>query len=85
MIGPIHSQSTCLARYYPIWRLGTCARNLQKTDGTPQNGRDLTKIVRPMSPLKPNQTALGIEMWPLNRPTLAPTTCAKTPPLAKSP
>lgn len=85
MIRPIQSQSTRLAKSYPIWRLGTYARNLQKTDGTPQNGHDLTKIIRPMSPLKPNQTALGIKMLRLNQPILSAKTCAKPPPQPKSP
>jgi hypothetical protein len=85
MIRPIHSQSTCLARSYSIWRWHTCARNSQTTGTNHHNGRDLTKIIRRMSAREPNQTDRNIEMSRQNQPTLGRNTRVQTPPFANSP
>ena len=85
MIARLNNQSNDPARYYPIWRLGTCARNSQNTRTGHENGRDLLQVRVPMSPPKPNQTVRDIELLRSHRPTSCPTTCAKTPPLVKSP
>jgi hypothetical protein len=86
MIGrPLNNQSTNSARFYPIWRWHTYARNSQKSGKSHQNGRDLLGIIRPMLLPKPNQTARNIQMSHLYQPTLGPKTGVQTPPFAKSP
>jgi hypothetical protein len=85
MIGLAQNQSTNSARFYPIWRWHTCARNSQKMGKSHQNGRNLLEIMAPMSPPKPNHTAYGIGMWHLNKPTFGPKTGIQPRPFAKSP
>lgn len=85
MIGLAQNQSNYPARFYPIWRWHTYARNSQTTGRGLQNGRNLLQIIRTMSLPKPNQTARNIQMSRLYQPTLGPKTRAKTPPLTNSP
>jgi hypothetical protein len=86
MIGrPRNNQSTKLARSYPIWRLGTYARDSQRTGKSHQNGRDLLGVIRPMLLPKPNQTARNIQMSHLYQLTLCPKTHVQTQLLTNSP
>jgi hypothetical protein len=85
MIGLAQNRSLYLDRCSHIWRQATCARNPHSTDKPPQYSHDPTTIMPPMLLPKPNHTDPSTEMSRPHQPTLGPKTCAKTPPLAKSP
>jgi hypothetical protein len=85
MIGLAQNQSTNSARSYPIWRLGTYARNSQKTGTNHHNGRDLLEIIWPMLLPKPKQVALNPQILRLSQLMLGRNTRVQTPPLTNSP